>query len=74
MYFIIFYYKKIKSFKKFGKSDLKLDEERGVRKRNLFVSISERKFGADAACGILHSAPEPTGKLHTPVSPTQTVS
>jgi len=64
----------ITSTKKVGKADLKLVEEWGVRKRNLFVSISERKFGADAACGILHSVQEPTGKLHTPVSSTQTVS
>lgn len=60
---------KIKSFKKVGKADLKLVEERGVRKRNLFVSIPERKFGADAACGILHSAPEPTGNNELSLQP-----
>lgn len=54
-----------------GKADLKLVlEEQGVTMRNFFVSISDRKFGTDAACGILHSVPESPGNralVHMPV-------
>lgn len=49
------------------KADLKLVlKEQGVTMRNFFVSISDRKFGTDAACGILHSVLESPGntELH----------